>query len=83
MPPASPATSATVTVAPVPLLLGPREAHQYLGISRSAYYRLISAGELPAPVEVPGAGPHWRRADLDKWVARLGRRRRRRPAAKT
>jgi predicted DNA-binding transcriptional regulator AlpA len=57
--------------APVPLLLNQLAAIQYLGLSRSAWYRLRSAEKLPKPVSVPSCGPHWRRADLDKWVKRL------------
>ncbi len=53
------------------LLLSQSEAWNYLGLSRSAWYRLRSAGKVPLPVSVFGAGPHWRRADLDNWVSRL------------
>jgi predicted DNA-binding transcriptional regulator AlpA len=58
---------------PGPLLLSQPAAQRYLGISRSAWYRLRAAGKLPAPVSVPGAGtgPMWRRRDLEKFVERL------------
>jgi predicted DNA-binding transcriptional regulator AlpA len=54
--------------APVPLLLSQLAAIKYVGLSRSAWYRLRSVGKLPRPVSVPGCGPHWRRADLDRWA---------------
>jgi predicted DNA-binding transcriptional regulator AlpA len=59
-----------------PLLVG--QPWRYLGLSRSAWYRLLSSGQAPPPVPLPGSRPRWRRADLDSWVARLkptGRRR--------
>lgn len=43
----------------------------YVGVSRSAWFRLRAADELPAPVAIPGCGPRWRRADLDRWLAKL------------
>lgn len=64
---------------PLPLLLGVGDAAAFLGVSRAAFYRLIAAGELPAALDVPGCGPRWRRADLERWAAKL-RPRRGRPA---
>lgn len=61
--------------APPPLLLEPRAAWTFLGVSKSAFYRLVAAGDLPAAVNVPGAGPRWRRADLERWAERLKPRR--------
>lgn len=57
--------------APAPLLLEPRAAWTLLGLSKSGFYRLVSSGELPQPVQVPGSGPRWKRCDLERWVARL------------
>lgn len=54
----------------------------YSGLPRSTWFRLRSAGKLPAPVEVEGTGPRWRRSDLDKWLERL-KPRRTRSTAKT
>jgi hypothetical protein len=67
------ATDTPAPSAPVPLLLPQPAAVTYLGLSRSAWYRLKGAGRLPAPVSVPGAGvgPVWRRADLEKFVLGL------------
>ena len=44
----------------------------YLGLSKSAFYRLRAAGGGPKPVRVPGTvRPVWRVSDLDRWVASL------------
>jgi predicted DNA-binding transcriptional regulator AlpA len=44
----------------------------YLGLSRSAFFRLRSADKAPRPVAVPGCKrPLYRKTDLDKWVERL------------
>jgi predicted DNA-binding transcriptional regulator AlpA len=48
-----------------------RRPWQYLGISRSAYYRLMAAGQAPLPVAIPGSRRCWRRADLDRLVDSL------------
>jgi predicted DNA-binding transcriptional regulator AlpA len=53
------------------LLVPQSGAWVYLGIPRSTWFRLRSAGKLPDPVNVPGSGLYWRRADLDKWAAGL------------
>jgi predicted DNA-binding transcriptional regulator AlpA len=39
----------------------------YLGVSRSAWYRLMSAGEAPLPLALPGRN-RWRISDLDEWL---------------
>lgn len=44
---------------------------QYIGISRSAFYRLLAKGQVPPPVAVPGSERRWRRADLDEWIDQL------------
>jgi predicted DNA-binding transcriptional regulator AlpA len=59
----------------VPLLLPQPAAWTFLGVSRSAWFRLRSAGKLPVPVSVPGAGLHWRSADLRRWAENLRPRR--------
>ena len=65
---------------PVPLLLTQEQAWRYVGLRRSAWYELRSAGELPDGIEIPGAGLRWRRSDLERWVEKLkpGRRHARR-----
>jgi predicted DNA-binding transcriptional regulator AlpA len=59
-----------------PLLLDARQAWRLCGLSKSAFYRLLAADQLPGPIELPGVGPRWRRADLGKWAAKLRGRRR-------
>ncbi len=57
---------------PVPRLLDQPAAWRYLGLSRSMWFRLRAAGELPDPVRVPGRKlPMWRVEDLDRWPRRL------------
>jgi predicted DNA-binding transcriptional regulator AlpA len=55
---------------PLPLLLTQQQAWMFLGVSRSAWFRLRGAGRLPRPVAPDGA-LLWRRADLDRWAERL------------
>jgi predicted DNA-binding transcriptional regulator AlpA len=70
-------------VGPLPQLFDQADAMRYVGLPRSTWFRLRSADELPAPVAVPGSGPRWRRADLDKWLAKLKPARRKSRAAET
>jgi hypothetical protein len=59
----------------VPQLLDGVQARQYLGLSKSAWFRAKSAGLLPQAVFVEGAGDKYRRSDLDKFIERLKPRR--------
>ncbi len=68
-------------VGPLPQLFDQPDAMRYVGLARSTWFRLRSADELPPPVAIPGTGPRWRRADLDKWLAKLKPARRRSRAA--
>ena len=61
---------------PMPLLLTAEQAWSFLGVSRSTFWRLLSAGDLPEAVSVPGSGPRWKRADLERWTDKLKARRR-------
>jgi predicted DNA-binding transcriptional regulator AlpA len=63
-----------------PLLVPQEQAPRLLGLSRAAFFRLRAAGDLPAPVHVPGAGIVFRLTDLERWAARLKPRRRKRSA---
>lgn len=54
-----------------PLLLSQAEAITFTGLSRSAFFRLKSAGKLPKPVKLDGTEVLYRRADLEKWAERL------------
>jgi predicted DNA-binding transcriptional regulator AlpA len=51
------------------------------GVSRSAWYRLLSRGLAPPPVNIPGSRQRWRVSDVIRWVDGLktSRPRRRRP----
>lgn len=54
-----------------PLLTG--KPWLYVGLSRSAWYRLMSAGLTPPPVAVPGSGRKWRTRDLVAFVEKLAK----------
>ncbi len=65
-----------VATIPIPtakagLLLSQSEAWEFVGLPRSTWFRLRSAGKLPNPVEVPSGGLYWLRSDLENWVANL------------
>ncbi|MCX5670336.1 MAG: AlpA family phage regulatory protein [Planctomycetota bacterium] len=55
-------------VAPLPLLIDAAEACRLLGIGRSLFFALKSAGRLPDPVHL-GRSVRWGRAELTAWVA--------------
>lgn len=42
-----------------------------VGISRSAFYALMSQDKAPHPLPLPGKRRVWRRADVEKWVASM------------
>ncbi len=54
-----------------PLLLDQEGAWSLLGLSRTTFFALKSAGKLPAPVELPAGGIMYRRADLERWAEKL------------
>jgi len=49
------------------LLLSAEKAAKLLGISRSQFYRLHSAGKIPLPIRTLGR-PLWSRKELESWV---------------
>ncbi len=58
------------TTAPVaPLLLSAAQAAAMLGISRTSFYGLLSAGRVPAPVFRAGRIVRWDRGELEAFVA--------------
>lgn len=65
--------STTATDAPTaPLLLRDAQAAEMLGISRRTLWQLVSAGELPPPVKLPGVrATRWRYQDLVEWTEGL------------
>ncbi|MFO0821633.1 MAG: hypothetical protein U0792_00575 [Gemmataceae bacterium] len=58
-----------------PQSLSQPQAWAYLGLSRSAWFRLKSAGLLPKPITLAGAGDRWRKRDLDDWLVKQRPRR--------
>ena len=49
------------------LLVSAEDSAKLLGISRSQFYRLHSAGKIPLPIRSLGR-PMWSRKELDAWV---------------
>src|SRR5689334_16687581 len=60
---------------PAPLLLDGKStptAWEFIGISRSEFFRLKAAGKVPDAVALPGRSTGaWRREDLEAFVKRL------------
>jgi predicted DNA-binding transcriptional regulator AlpA len=52
---------------PKPLLLSAEAAARLIGIGRSLFWSMHSAGKVPLPVGL-GKRRLWRRAELEKWV---------------
>jgi predicted DNA-binding transcriptional regulator AlpA len=52
-----------------PILFTPAQAAIALGLSRSAFWRLHSAGRLPLPVRLGQRCPRWRADELRAWTA--------------
>lgn len=54
-------------------ILRQRDASAYMGISRSTFYRLVSEGELPPPINLTsnakGFPKPWLDAVLEAWAA--------------
>jgi predicted DNA-binding transcriptional regulator AlpA len=67
--PAKPISTDAAPASHVPQLVS--QPWAYCGVSRSAFYRLLSADKAPSPVSLPGSRPRWRRSDLDRWIASL------------
>ncbi|MGE3482444.1 MAG: helix-turn-helix transcriptional regulator [Gammaproteobacteria bacterium] len=45
------------------------EVMRLTGLGRSTIYRLLAAGQFPAPVQLSVRAVGWRRADVDHWTA--------------
>jgi excisionase family DNA binding protein len=68
---AAPAPSAQAPAPPAsppPLLVDAREAARLLGIGKSLFYQLKSAGRLPAPIRL-GWAVRWPLDELKAWTA--------------
>jgi len=57
----------TTDLNPGQRLMRDQQAAQYLGISRSHFRKLVSAGKLPQPINLDGAVA-WDRLSLDEAV---------------
>jgi prophage regulatory protein len=51
------------------ILRGPQAA-QYVGLSRSALYRLTKAGRFPAPIKLGLRSSGWLVEELDEFLAK-------------
>ena len=52
-----------------PGLLRLKHAVRYLDVSRTVFFQLKRAGELPAPVVFSARDLRWRKSELDAWLA--------------
>ena len=52
-----------------PLLLDARAASAMLGMSRTSFFGLLSAGRIPAPVFRAGRIVRWSSAEIKAWCA--------------
>ena len=57
------------SVSTIDRMLRREEVEERVGISRSAIYRLMRAGEFPAPTRVGLRAVRWRESDLEAWLA--------------
>jgi len=55
-------------------LVGVAEVAALLGVSTQRVDQLARTEGFPAPVAVLAAGRIWRRADIERWARRTGRR---------
>lgn len=56
-------------VSTIDRMLRREEVEERVGISRSAIYRLMRAGEFPAPRRVGLRAVRWSESDLEAWLA--------------
>ncbi len=50
------------------MLIDARAAWTLCGLSKSSWYKNLSAGRVPRPVKIGGA-LRWRRRELEEWIA--------------
>ena len=50
------------------VMLSDKQVCELLGVSRSHFWRMISAGLAPKQVHVGGRVSRWRRTDIDAWI---------------
>jgi prophage regulatory protein len=51
------------------LILRPRDAAHFLGLSRPTLWRYVKAGHLPAPRRLGPNAVGWPQEELERWVA--------------
>lgn len=49
-------------------LLRRNEVERLIGLKRSALYKLIRAGEFPAPVRISERAVAWRQSEISAWI---------------
>ena len=49
-------------------LLDAKQAARLCGMSRAAWYKRLSSGQVPHPVKIGGLS-RWRRDELSRWIA--------------
>ncbi|MCY4550603.1 MAG: AlpA family transcriptional regulator [Defluviicoccus sp.] len=54
-------------------LLRREEVEEQTGLSRSAIYRLMRAGEFPTPIRIGPRAVRWPKAELDEFLAQCPR----------
>ena len=54
-------------------LLRREEVEQRTGLSTSALYRLMRAGEFPTPIRIGPRAVRWPKAELDEFLAQCPR----------
>lgn len=52
-----------------PLLIDARDAARLLGVSRSTFWAMLSAGRIPTPVFRAGRVVRWDRREIEQWVS--------------
>ncbi len=67
--------SATTAVAPIAhtQLLRIEQVAELLSVGERTVWRWASAGRIPAPLKLSNKVVRWRQADIDEYLARLGR----------
>ena len=64
-----PAVQPELSVVSGPLLCAATDAAKMLGVSRSQFWKLHSAGKLPTPVKLGARATRWRVDELKAWVS--------------
>ncbi len=55
-------------------ILRPKEAAEYLSVSRTTLYRWAATTNFPKPIKLGAHASGWRKADLDAWIEARGDR---------